>query len=1249
MQTKKTFTASNLLNSNRNLGKTMKRTWLFLLLFACVLPAVHGQTFVREYGRDDVNEGGGVLLPDNQANSTNFYLAGYQGDSTVIMFMDQDGAPIWTRRFKVSVVGFSDRILDLKFDLDGTMIGCGFGQGANTNRGFVFRYDPVNDIMQWMSNSRQNTIAREVFDRGRGEPLTVIGSFTAGPVLGNDAQRFQVNRNTGAILGINESFSVGSSEDFVAGVVANGNLYATGRFNGANGGTNRMRSSITQLNAAGGASVWTNLYLINQATNARLYSSDMLVSGGDVLRVASNGDLGPGNGTAGGTSAIVTTIHTYTTGLGGNLLTSQGYNIADYTNEVTRDIIENDNTFYILGDQGAGALAGEARDFFIINIAANNGLIWARGFGDTGVEGFYSNPQSQIMAHNGTLYFTGQVMATGATTTDMVLYRINLDGTFDDDCPLSTELEVNLINAGNAAVGFNPTFGGGHVLRLRNENPEDFILPDTIPCGDNFECYIADDPNYQQITGSVVINSDQAFTGKYYVAAGALIVVDGATLDLTNVDMVFENCAGIDFINEASIRANNSVFRTCNPEDSWRGFRFEGDVSGVINECTFKNALQAVASEPVNTADSDFDVRITNNLFANNHTGIDLERALAGEAISGNTFVVEEAGINYAGPCTNGLANDLFGIRADLSQFASPVTQNDFSYGDSDQSLRFHGVAASFSRLTVSLSSFTNLFEAVEMTSCNSSSIENNEIEVTRSFEHHENQIRLDRSQYVGVTGNVLNKYDERSQLNFNEGAIYGESCSYLNIKENEINGFLVGIQSESSSWVGINDNVLINSNLYGIYAHNGNDVDLSCNQIRMRQDLSLSVTGMAYVLDNSNSGNRISLRNNCISDGHTALALDNSIPGRSIPQVVNNYFYNYTDFGVINNGFSGNIGNSGSSFAQAGRNTFRSNNIPNGANDVHSVSTTMVAGGNFGISSTNANVSTNGNNSFHSTAACGHQIESVNNQQITGDEVCDNYSENLSKTQSQLLQGEGYTAWLQAVVPADRMQQAAAWMGRLHRTDVSAAAQLKDFLVGSDLLQAFNQQRIAFLWHRLEGETQESFSVLASLLANDPDQADWIDLETLLLNLEISGRSLEELDVAERALLLGIIDHKGKWAKTARELMQASRGNHSYVFEPVKLFAFEKSGQRMVLDEEFLTVYPNPANASINIQYFLQNAEGGSLRLYDLNGRMLRNQSIADNAAERNWNINDLPAGVYILSLSNATGRISQTKLIKY
>ena len=884
-----------------------------------------------------------------------------------------------------------------------------------------------------------------------------------------------------------------------------------------------------------------------------------------------------------------------------------------------------------------------------MNIANNNTVNWARGYGDTGVENFYGNPQSQIMALNGTIYFTGQVLADGAATTDMVLYRINNDGSFDDDCPLGTDLEVDLENPGNADPLFNDVFGNGHTMRQRNENPEAFTIPDTIPCGDNFECYVADDPDYQQITGSIIINTDQAWTGKYYVAAGALIVVDGVTLDLTQVDMVFENCAGIDFINGASVRANNSVFRTCNPEDSWRGFRFEGASSGVVNECTFKNAVEAIASEPIGTADSEFDVRITNNLFANNRTGVDLERALVSEGITGNTFMVESADIVFGGDCVGNATNDFFGIRADLSQFAAAIAQNDFAYNDTDDNLRLHGVSASFSRLTVSMNAFTNVFEAVGYTSCSFSSIENNKVEITRSIGHHDNQIRLDRAQYVGVTGNTLTRYDEGSQLNFNTGAIYGESCSYLNVKENEVNGFLVAIQSENSSWVGINENILTNANLYGIYARNGNDVDLSCNQIRMRQDLAINPTGIAYVLDQGNSGTRISVRSNCVSDGHTALALDNSVPGGAIPRVVNNYFYNYTTFGVINNGFSGNIGNSGASFAQAGRNTFRSNNTPNGANDVHSVSTTMVAGGNFGIASTNANVSINGLNTFHSTAWCGHQIESINNQEIGNEEVCDNYNEVVSKMEGQLLQGQDYQKWLAAVPAPNRMQEAAGWLQRLYTKDINAAARLKDFLTSTELLEAFDRQRALYFWHRLEGENAEAALLLSSMLAVDPDQDNWLEIEGLLLNLEQGGRDLSELSSAERQQLLNIIDMDGKWAKTARELMQASRGNHNYVFEPVRLFSYAKDGQRIVIEEEFLQVYPNPASEEIRIQYFLESLEGGSLDLYDLSGRKLNSESLSDNATERNWNIKDLPAGVYIISLSNAQGRVKQTKLIKY
>jgi hypothetical protein len=81
-------------------------------------------------------------------------------------------------------------------------------------------------------------------------------------------------------------------------------------------------------------------------------------------------------------------------------------------------------------------------------------------------------------------------------------------------------------------------------------------------------------------------------------------------------------------------------------------------------------------------------------------------------------------------------------------------------------------------------------------------------------------------------------------------------------------------------------------------------------------------------------------------------------------------------------------------------------------------------------------------------------------------------------------------------------------------------------------------------------------------------------------------------------------------------------------------------SERETVQDENTITIFPNPVLNSTNISFSLQQAENVSLKIFDLNGRLI--QTIADNIFQEGenevvWNADDLNAGVYFLQFQSA------------
>ncbi|MEM9921602.1 MAG: S8 family serine peptidase [Bacteroidota bacterium] len=74
------------------------------------------------------------------------------------------------------------------------------------------------------------------------------------------------------------------------------------------------------------------------------------------------------------------------------------------------------------------------------------------------------------------------------------------------------------------------------------------------------------------------------------------------------------------------------------------------------------------------------------------------------------------------------------------------------------------------------------------------------------------------------------------------------------------------------------------------------------------------------------------------------------------------------------------------------------------------------------------------------------------------------------------------------------------------------------------------------------------------------------------------------------------------------------------------------------------LNVYPNPSHGRIQIDWTGLNASETRLQLFDLSGKLLRQEIVSNSnqlSIERNWS--DLPAGKYILKLENGNQHLSR------
>ena len=81
-------------------------------------------------------------------------------------------------------------------------------------------------------------------------------------------------------------------------------------------------------------------------------------------------------------------------------------------------------------------------------------------------------------------------------------------------------------------------------------------------------------------------------------------------------------------------------------------------------------------------------------------------------------------------------------------------------------------------------------------------------------------------------------------------------------------------------------------------------------------------------------------------------------------------------------------------------------------------------------------------------------------------------------------------------------------------------------------------------------------------------------------------------------------------------------------------------------IPEIAIKVYPNPATASLNIEFVNTDTEGSSFRISDLNGRLLQ-EGVIDSRI-KTIDVANLPAAAYILSIQKENKLLKSFKIIK-
>lgn len=546
----------------------------------------------------------------------------------------------------------------------------------------------------------------------------------------------------------------------------------------------------------------------------------------------------------------------------------------------------------------------------------------------------------------------------------------------------------------------------------------------TTGCG----CLASIDPIYHKILTNTTITSNTVWDDKIYIADNVIVTVDnGATLDITNVDVVFGHAAGIDFKNGSVIRANNSVFRPCNINEVWRGIDFyttnATSPSGTINECTFKNAKTTL--EGYSTGNKmPLDLRITNNLFADCQRGIALSNTSFNRSMSGNTYMVDNKNLPFntvSSQLNSSSSTEFDGLYSVNNSYSDLISQNDFIFtsNSSINNARVSGISTNGDdNLTITDNKFTDFSIGIYGNSNTNISVENNTFTWSHLFNMssapgNKVQVLINYAVNALIKGNKIYNSNVMNSglttlpnLTTANIGISSNGSKYVTVSQNEVNGCEIGmsfngISQQPNQYIFITENEIKKAWYYGVYVASYIDADISCNKIDMELNSNRDATGISYnnlqmpgvshLPANYMNSTNVGIRSNCVLNSKNGIYCYNQNSGVAVPlpKIYNNFVYNYRQYGFENNGFSALASTSP---REIYHNTFISNNSASGTVDVNTDASHIInLEANFGIQNSNANVTMLLANTKASSASCAMQVGSFQNNinDFRGAQLC--------------------------------------------------------------------------------------------------------------------------------------------------------------------------------------------------------------------------------------------------------------------
>jgi gliding motility-associated-like protein len=383
-----------------------------------------GNTYVKAIGTNQLNESFATIL---LASDGYLYAGGNREDQALLVKMTTEGTILSQQQFELAIG--QDRILSLKEDEEGYIVGAGFGQNTTNNErnGFVFKYDTNTQEMAWVNSFSQRAGLWSVAINPANDNYLAAGAWTN---VDQNAIIAEFDKNTGNLNWTYQT-DVGASDAYY-GIVPVGNvLYVPNRYT-LYTNSDDMRAGLTAL-FGNGIHQWSKYYLTPEPASARQYSFGAVEDNGAIV-MAYIGDPNGGS-LSNSKSGLIRTD------LAGSLQWSTEYTISGFTSELSGyGLVNTPDGFLLYGY----SITGGNEDLVVIKTDKNGNALWARKYGGLAEDDLLFHADKQLFQSGDYIYIVGRTRYFDGNEDALIIKADAADGAVNaDDCIYTELLDVS--------------------------------------------------------------------------------------------------------------------------------------------------------------------------------------------------------------------------------------------------------------------------------------------------------------------------------------------------------------------------------------------------------------------------------------------------------------------------------------------------------------------------------------------------------------------------------------------------------------------------------------------------------------------------------------------------------------------------------------------------------------------------------------------------------------------------------------